>query len=371
MAFNFLEADQTIFSNPDALDPDFVPKKLPHREGQQDYIATSIKPLFHDRSGKTILINGSPGIGKTAATKRVLKDLEEVESDKIIGQVFLNCWKFNTTYKVLCEISRQVGFPFTQNLKSNEIMGKITKKISNMDGLVLVFDEIDKAEDYDFLYFVLEEIPKKTLILITNEQNWGAEIDDRIRSRLIPETIEFKPYTPKEVFDILQERKKYAFYEATWNEPAFEQLAEKASEYKDIRVGIKLLKVAGEIAESDSSQKVLQKHVNEAISRIDEFKIKNSAELTDEEKHILSLCKQHKGKHFGQIFEAYIKSGGAKSDKTFRRKLEKLEGKKLIDLEQSGAGFKGRSTIIRYIGLQRKDKIEKAKSENKSLDEFS
>ena len=63
----------------------------------------------------------------------------------------MNCWKFNTTYKVLCEIARQVGFPFTQNLKTNEIISKALKKISAMDGIVIVFDEIDKAEDYDFL----------------------------------------------------------------------------------------------------------------------------------------------------------------------------------------------------------------------------
>lgn len=370
MPFDFLAADQTIFSNPDALDPDFVPKKLPHREGQQDYIATSIKPLFHDRSGKIVLITGTPGIGKTAATKRVLEDLKEFESDRIIGQVFLNCWKFNTTYKVLCDIAKQVGFPFTQNMKTNEIIEKILKKISNMDGIVLVFDEIDKAEDYDFLYFVLEEIQRKTLILITNEKNWGTEIDSRIRSRLIPETIEFKPYTPKEVHDILKERRKYAFYEDTWDGKAFDQLTEKAAEYRDIRVGIKLLKVAGEIAEGDSSPKVLQKHVNEAISRIDEFKIKSSGDLTDEEKHVLSLCKQNNGRHFGSLFQAYLASGGAKSEKTFKRKLEKLQNKGLITLEQSGTGFKGRSTIIRYTGLHKKEKIEKETSQTKSLDEF-
>jgi archaeal cell division control protein 6 len=370
MAFNFLEADQTLFSNPDALDPDFVPKLLPHREEQQQAVSVSIKPLFHDRNGKTVLISGSPGIGKTAATKRVLRDLDEFESDKKVVQVFLNCWKFNTTYKVLCEIAQQVGFPFTQNLKTNEIINKIRDKIQKADGVVLIFDEIDKADDYDFLYFVLEEIPRRTLIMITNEKNWGAELDSRIKSRLIPESLEFKPYTSKEVFDILKERMKYAFYENAWEDLAFEQLTEKASEYKDIRVGIKLLKVAGEIAEGESSPKVLQKHVADAITRIDDFNIKSSADLTDEEKHVLSLCKQHTGKHFGSLFQAYQSSGGIKSEKTFKRKLERLENRKLINLEQSGAGFKGRSTIIRYIGLNQKQKIEKSIIQNKSLDEF-
>ncbi len=370
MGFDFLSSDQTLFSNPDALDPDFIPKKLPHREGQQDHIAASIKPLFHDRSGKAILITGLPGIGKTAATKRVLKDLEDVDSKKTISQVFLNCWKFNTTYKILCEISKQLGYPFTQNLKTNDIMEKIVEKSQKADGVVFVFDEIDKSEDYAFLYFILEEFSRKTLILITNEANWGTELDNRIRSRLIPETIEFKPYTAREVFDILKERSKYAFYEDTWDEVAFEILSEKAADYQDIRVGIKLLKVAGEIAEEDSSMKILQKHVSEAVTRIDEFKIKSAAELTDEEKHVLSICKQHNGSHIGAIFKSYQNSGGAKSEKTFRRKLEKLQGRKLIRLEQTGSGFKGRSTLIQYIGLNKKQKIDDVKRTHKSLDEF-
>jgi archaeal cell division control protein 6 len=368
MAFDFLSSDQTLFSNPDALDPDFLPKKLPHREGQQDYIASAIKPLFHERTGKAILIHGTPGIGKTAATKRVLQDLEEVESDKKIGIVFLNCWKFNTTYKVLCEIAHQIGFPFTQNLKTNEVIKKIKNKLASFDGLVLAFDEIDKADDYDFLYFVLEEMPRKTIILITNEKNWGAELDNRIRSRLIPEINEFKSYTAKEVFDILQERKKYAFYDGVWGESSFENLAENAASYSDIRVGIKLLKVAGEVAESDSSQKILEKHVTAAVNKIDDFKIKSSTDLTEEEKQILTLCKQRDGDHIGALFLAYRRSGGAKSDKTFKRKLEKLEIKGLIALEQSGAGFKGRSTLVKYSGLHKKKQEEK--SSFKSLDEF-
>jgi archaeal cell division control protein 6 len=370
MPYDFLTSDESLFSNSDALDPDFIPKKLLHREGQQDHIASSIKPLFHDRDGKNLLVWGSPGIGKTASSKRVLKDLEEFESDKTIQQVFINCWRFNTTYKVLCDISRQFGYPFTQTMRTNEVMEKISEKIEKFDGVVFVFDEIDKADDYDFLYFILEEFPKKTLILITNEKDWGADVDDRIRSRLIPETIEFKSYTPREVFDILQERKKYAFYENTWSETAFERLAEKASEYEDIRVGIKLLKVAGEVAESDSSTKVQGKHVSEAINRINEFKIKNTVELTDEDKFILSICEKHSNKRFGVVYEAYTNSGGVKSKKTFRRKLEKLQLRKLINLEQTGEGFMGRSTIIKHIGLKKRDNIIKTKSAHKGLDEF-
>ena len=370
MSFDFLGSEQTIFSNPNALDPDFIPKLLPHREEQQNYVASAIKPLFHERNGKNVLVWGAPGIGKTAASKRVLKDLDEVDSDKKINQVFINCWKFNTTYKILCEVSRQFGYPFTQTMRTNEVMEKVAEKVEKFDGVVFVFDEIDKAEDYNFLYFILEEFPRRTIILITNEKDWGVDVDDRIRSRLIPETLEFKPYTPREVFNILAERKKYAFYENTWDSKAFAELAEKAAEYEDIRVGIKLMKVAGEIAENESTAKVVVAHVSEAIARIDEFKIKSSADLTDEDKFILSLCEKHNGQRFGVVCGASENTGGVKSKKTFRRKLERLQLRKLITLETGGIGLTGRSTIIHHIGLKKRNNIIKEKTEHKALDEF-
>lgn len=350
----FLGADQTIFSNPDALDPDFVPKLLPHRENEQKYIATAIRPLLFDRPGKHLLITGASGIGKTAATRRVLMDLDEVEEADNIARVYINCWKANTSYKVAVEIAHQLGYPFTQNMKTNEIFDKIAELLKKKKGLVLVLDEIDKAEDYNFLYLILETIKKLALILITNRKEWGATLDPRIRSRLAPEHLEFRPYTSAEIEDILRERLKYAFYEGVWEEQAFRKIAEQASNYHDIRVGIMLLKAAGEAAEEDSSSKVLLKHADQAIQRTQEFKIKSSSELTDEEKRILDLCRRHDEQTTGKLYELYQLEGGKKSEKTFHRYLEKLQTRGLVKLTLTGEGFRGRSSKIKFIGFEKK-----------------
>ncbi len=350
----FLGAEQTIFSNPDALDPDFVPKLLPHREEQQKYIATAVRPILFDRPGKHLIITGASGIGKTVATRRVILDLDEVEQADEISRVYLNCWKANTAYKVAVEISHQIGYKFTQNMKTNEIFNKITELMEKKKGLVLVLDEIDKAEEYDFIYFILESVKKLALIMITNVPNWGSKLDDRIKSRLVPEKIEFKPYTPSETEDILRERLKYAFYEGTWDDPAFKRIAEQASRYQDIRVGIMLLKAAGEAAEEDSSQKVQMQHAETAVSRTQEFKIKSSDDLTDEEKAILEVCRKNDKKTTGELYELYRLAGGNKSDKTFYRYLERLQNRRLVELNLTGEGFKGRSTLIKFKGFEKK-----------------
>ena len=97
---DFLSSDESIFSNPDALDPDFVPKLLPHREDEQSEIIFSIKPLLQSRSGGQLLIKGRSGVGKTASVRKVLRELEETEEADDIGIAFVNCWTANTSYKI-------------------------------------------------------------------------------------------------------------------------------------------------------------------------------------------------------------------------------------------------------------------------------
>ncbi len=109
--------DSSFFKNPVALDPDYTPKEIEHRENQQHYIATCINPLFQKRSGRNLLIYGSPGIGKTLAALHVLKELEETTDDII--PVYINTWQKNTPHQLLLELCSQLNYKFTQN-KSTE-----------------------------------------------------------------------------------------------------------------------------------------------------------------------------------------------------------------------------------------------------------
>jgi Cdc6-like AAA superfamily ATPase len=339
---NVLRSDQTLVKNVDALDYEFLPKLLPYRESQQKYLATCIKPLFSGMHGRNLFIYGAPGIGKTAACRSVLRDLEE-QTDEI-EILLINCWQNSTTYKILLEMCDILGYKFTQNKKTVELF-KVVASILNKKAAVFVFDEIDKVEDFDFLYFVLEEIHKKSIFLITNYREFLVEIDERIKSRLLPEMLEFKPYTEKETKDILKERVNIAFYHDIWQNDAFEVVAKKTAELKDIRTGIFLLKESALQAEEHSQKKIALAHVQEAVKKIDEFTIKNAGLLEEETKIIYDLTKENSGKKIGDIYKLYQKKGGVSSYKTFQRKIAKLEEGKFIQTsKQTGAG--GNTTII-------------------------
>lgn len=342
---DMLASDETLFKNPIALDYDFIPKMIPFRENQQMHMASCIKPLFSNRNGRNLIVHGKPGIGKTVACRKVLEELEEDSED--IVPLYINCWQKNSSYKVFTELCDQLGYKFVQN-KSTEELFKIVKDRVNIKSAVFVFDEIDKIEDYDFLYSILEEIYKKSIFLITNHKEWISGIDNRIRSRLIPDILEFKSYDLKEMTGILTQRAKYAFYDDVFRTSEIVDIAKKAYEIEDVRTGLYLLRESANFAEDRSSKSVSSDDVQKALSKLDDFSIKKTDELEDDVNLILDLIKENSGLKIGDLYKIYQDQGGKAVYKTFHRKIKKLETGKFIELERISGGSQGNTSIIHY-----------------------
>jgi len=349
---DMLSSGESLFKNEIALDFNFVPKLLPYRERQQHYIANCIKPLFMDRNGKNLLIHGSPGIGKTAAIKWIFRDLEE-ETDDVI-HIYINCWKRNTTFKIYAAICEELGYKFTQNKKSDELLKVITTMLNKKQGVVIAFDEIDKAEDYDFLYSLIEEIYKKTILLITNYKLWINDLDERIKSRMIPELLEFQQYSRNETEGILKERIKYAFIPGVFEDDALRLIVDKTAEIKDIRSGIYMLREAGLAAEDASSKKIKAEHSNAALLKLNDFSIESSDSLDANIKQILDIIKEKEKIKIGDLYNIYTEKGGNMPYRTFARRIKKLEQSKFVILDKIVGGPDGSTTIVKYNDATKK-----------------
>ncbi|HEY9702435.1 MAG TPA: AAA family ATPase, partial [Allocoleopsis sp.] len=273
---DLLKGGESLFKNEYALDYTFLPKTVPYREEQQKYMASCIKPLLMDHNGRNVLVHGPPGVGKTAALKHLLTELEESDefADKL-HLIYVNCWHKNTTYKVVLELCDQVGYAFVQN-KNTEDLFNILTQILNKKSAVIVFDEIDKTEDTDFLYILSEKVFKKTIFLITNYKSWLLELDDRIRSRLMLDQIEFPNYNSDEIFGILKGRMQYAFVNPDCiSDDLIMMVAKRSAELKDVRIGLFLLRESAVLAEERGNKIVSKENVEKALTKIDQFTIKN------------------------------------------------------------------------------------------------
>ena len=284
-------------------------------------------------------------MGKTVALKHILDELEQ-ETDDIVP-IYINCWQRNSTYKILMDICEQMEFKFIQNKKTEDLF-RLIKQSLNKKSVVFVFDEADKLEDLDFLYLILEEIYRKTIILITNYRDWLMDLEDRVKSRLMPEIIEFRPYSEEETKGILKQRTENAFHPGVLSSEAFDAIAKKAFELQDIRIGLHMMKEAGLVAESKSSRKIALEHAQAALQKIDEFTIKNANDLATEDQTILGIVKNNSGKKIGDLFKAYQDNGGKLVYKSFQRKIERLEKNRFISVEKTAGGSDGNTTIVRH-----------------------
>jgi len=308
--FDVLGNEESIFRNEEVLDVDFLPNKLPGRENEINEIVYNIKPLFQQRKAINLFIFGNPGLGKTACIKFIFNKIEEESNE--VRAFYVNCWENTTSYAIMNEISRIAGIPFPKKGVAFEfIINEMKRKLTNLNGYVFAFDEVDKVEKTDFLYTLFENFNRNAcFILITNHRDFLLKIEPRIKSRLQLNTLEFKPYTIAQIEAILRERIKFAFAPNTISEEAIKLCVEKTNESKDIRTGLFILFNAGKIAESSASRRITIEHIKKAIEKLPDFNKEILIEkLNEEEKKILEIIKENQGKLSGEIFRIYKKEG--------------------------------------------------------------
>ncbi len=347
---DMLKDDETLFKIPEALDFSYIPKIMKYREGEQRQVAACIKPLYNHRDGRNIFISGQPGIGKTLAVRKVLEEIEEdpeVRDEEVVA-IYVNCWQKNTSYKIIVQICEALGYKFTQNKKTEELF-RIIERMLNKKCAVFCFDEVDKLEEMDFIYSILERIYRKSIVLITNSKDWILGVEQRIKSRLAPEILEFRAYNQQETGGIISQRAELAFHPGVMEKEALEMIKTKAYEKHDIRSGLHLMKESGNAAEARASRKITPEHVKKAMEKLDFLSVNKDEELGDEEKFVLALVKKDSGKKIGDLYQLYRDEGGEGSYKTFQRKIKKLADGKFITAKKISGGSEGTTTIVNYL----------------------
>jgi len=144
--------------------------------------------------------------------------------------------------------------------------------------VVIMLDEIDKLVEKsgdDTLYNLSRmnselENSRVSIMGISNDLKFTDFLDPRVKSSLGEEEIVFPPYDANQLRDILQARSDVAFKNDALTEDVIPLCAAfAAQEHGDARRALDLLRTAGELAERDQTDNVLEDHVRQAQEKIE------------------------------------------------------------------------------------------------------
>jgi len=347
-----------IFRDEKFLYPEFVPERLPYRDSQIDEMVHSFQPVLKGGKPQNLFVSGPSGTGKTVTVKYVIRELEKF-SDRAKG-LYLNCFEFNTRQAILNQICAFLGVPVPRRgIATDEVYSEFLSALKKSGFMpIIVLDELDQLMQskaastilYDLLRVV--EFQKSTLgvVIISNDAELTAKLDSRVRSSLLHNPIEFKQYSPAQLKEILRERAKYAFLDNVLGKDVINLAAAHAAKNNgDARLAIESLLRAGRNAAREGSKKVMVSHLRAAFDSIHSRALDKAKDFLDEnEKTILKMLSTEKGVFSGELFKKFSKkTKSALTQRSFRKKLNRLESLKLISLELKEKGMRGRTRIVK------------------------
>lgn len=350
--------DETIFKDINAFNPDYVPKNYNYRDSQMEALAICIRPALKEGRPVNSVILGSCATGKTTAIKKVF-EMVESSSEQIVC-CYINCQLHTTRFGIFSQIYHKIfgHYPPETGVPFSRIYHSIMQKLaSDKKALVIALDDVNYLFHsknankifYDILraYEVFPGV-RTGVFAILSDIEFRYALDKNVNSVFIPQEIVFSPYSHHEMFNILKDRVKTGFYPDVISDEILEEIANYASENGDLRVGIDLLRVCGNLAEAEASRAIEKKHLEEAVKSSGPVNLMHTLKsLSSAESDLLKIISKCNDENLtaGDLYKFFKEKGGS-SYSSFNRMLDKLEFLRLIDTKFTGKGMRGNSRLI-------------------------
>lgn len=369
----------TVFRDEGKLSPEYVPPRLPHREGELQRLTQTFRVMVEAPGSMAprLMVKGPLGTGKTALTKRFGADLEAYASRKGVSLRFahVNCREEGSFYSALKTLIKKYlkeEVP-ERGYSAEELLEMFVETLEKRRlHMLLAMDEVEvlvRKEGSDPLFNltrlwerIYPERPKRlALIFVFREPECEealALLDSSTRSTLGYNTLRLGKYTSFQLKEILQYRVEEAFKEDAVLPEALELAADLAGERGDARFAIELIWLAGKQADAERSSKVLPEHVRAAQLHVNP---------TIREEHLKALALHEKllilaaARLLQSSDSAYISFGELEREyqascEEYREKprrhtqlwkyVKTLSSSGLVNTKTSGRGFRGRTTLI-------------------------
>jgi cell division control protein 6 len=284
-------SDSSIFRDRSRLSPRFIPDELPHRQGQ-------IQKIIHVFSGTTsdpdmfpptvLQVIGPAGIGKTSTVITSSRQIEEqFKKNRLqLKTAYINLKLQGANkyaiYRFLLE--RIAPTLPAQGLSAEEMLRYLLQYLrENNEFALIILDEIDylikTSKDTSIIYDLTrlnefkpdEPCNIKGVIFIARSTEFYSKLDPAELSTLGHMSIEFSPYSPEQVSDILESRCAQAFLPKTVGSDIIDKVASiTTSEVVkgDVRYALDLMLYAGNLAESEGTGRVTLDQIRKVHGQI-------------------------------------------------------------------------------------------------------
>ncbi|MDG6242818.1 MAG: ORC1-type DNA replication protein [Methanolobus sp.] len=351
--------DETIFSNGEVLEFDYLPEYFAHRDSHMQSLRFSLKPAMRGMRPVNCLVKGPPGTGKTTAVIKVFNEVKE-HTDNVVF-VKVNCQMESTRFAVVSRIYEQLVHisPPTSGVAFRRLFEKVIKYLLDSNKtLVVALDDINylfpEGHADEVMYSLLrahEQYPgaRISVIAIISDVGIPYSFDPRVGSVFLPEEIAFPRYEINEISDIIANRVKHAFFQDVVSAEALDRVVYYVDRTGDLRIGIDLLKRSGLNAERRASRTILVEDVDKAYeaSRLLHL-CRNIRSLSDHEKTLLGLIAKDSSLQAGELYKTFHEITGLGYTR-FYELIEKMHVSRLIDADFSGKGMRGRTRYIEPV----------------------
>ena len=158
----------------------------------------------------------------------------------------------------------------------------------------------------------------------------------RIKSSLALTEIEFPPYKPEELFDILKDRVNFSFRPGSIKDELI-KIASVAAE-GDARVGLEILRRAGKKAEDKGLKEVTIEEIKQAIKEAKKTKAAFFlSKLNEHQKVIYEILGKRKKMASGMLYKEYAKIVNKPVvDRAYRNYMKQMVALGLVKAEGKG-----------------------------------
>ncbi|MFC4451038.1 Cdc6/Cdc18 family protein [Halorussus aquaticus] len=296
---SIFEDEVELIENAEVLEEDYTPDEFVCRdEVLEDYLDV-YKPIYKGRPPENAFLYGDTGVGKTAATKYLLNNLERdltskneslpKDEQRELNVIWVNCENFTKTddttssYQIAIGIVNKFREPGDKlsntGYAPRDVYSMMYEEFDALGGTILVIlDEVEKiGSDQTILY----DIPRARdsgyltearvgVIGISNDYEFRKNLSPKIKDSLCETEVYFPQYTSPELQEIVRTRAEKALSSGAYDTNTIARCGAKAYQNArgSARRAIRLLKKSAEIAEKEGVEPISDDHIDRAHEKL-------------------------------------------------------------------------------------------------------